>query len=344
MHNQLLRAKHCRDLFDTWNTENDVVEQEDITKVEEVVAESQAQKFNFLTPERMILDIIPVLKSNRFYALSLCGPQGTGKTVAASVFATLAMAEGYRVVYALPEDFMSDMEGWIQIILKGVTDKLCIFLDDLSYAMDMQSKKSTATVKNVISRIRHHFKGRVFLIYGTHRLHAVPPMLRNSGSWIFSSMQSADREDAMKLIARRKEMRERLDNIYTFIAKATIEGPRDGKFVFALGGKNVSFIWGTEDIVGDGRLMASFHSGDLKIFQVKKMEGMIDITSYRVKMKVPLPVDNIQKMVIPEKDEFAELAKDILPITKENDELIKANLEHLQKIKDDSYFEESDNI
>src|SRR5574337_234596 len=102
-----LLSKHTRQLIDDWNERNKEDDpSEMVTKVEEVVAEDYVPKFNFLTPEMMIHDIFSVVLSNRFYALSLCGPQGTGKTVAASVFATYAKRAGYRLVYALPEDFM----------------------------------------------------------------------------------------------------------------------------------------------------------------------------------------------------------------------------------------------
>lgn len=244
-------------------------------------------RINFLTPDKVFNDILPQLSNNKFYALSLLGPQGTGKTITASVFATYAERSGFRVVYAMPEDFMKDMASWIERVKENPADKYCFVLEDLSYSMDTQSRKSQSIIKNFISRIRHIFStetkpSQIFVIYITHRLHAVPPMLRNSGSWIFTSMQAADREDAMKLIARRKEMRERLDQIYTFIARATIEGPRDGKFVYQIGDQDVSFRWGNEESPGDGRLMASFHSGDMKIFNSQIIPDMINLKKYRI--------------------------------------------------------------
>jgi len=267
-------ARHHKNFFESIQRPKPVVQN--------IEAIEQAPVISFLTAKGIYDDIIPVISTNKFYALSLLGPQGSGKTICASEFATFAKQDGFRLVYSRPEDFMKDMEAWINKILENPAEKYMLVLEDLSYYMDTQSRKNQSIVKNLISRIRHKFQGEMFIVYITHRYHSVPPMLRNGASWIFSSMQAADREDAMKLIPRRKEMRERLDQIYSFIAKATIEGPRDGKFVYQVGEQKTVFRWGNKEDPGDGRLMASYHAGDMKIFNSKVVENMVDLEDYRV--------------------------------------------------------------
>ncbi len=269
---------------------------------EEKIIEDVVFKSPFLTAESIFEDILPSINSDKFYALSLIGPQGKGKTLLASIFGTIAEDNGFLVIYAKAEDIFLDLPLWVdkvkELILQHGSPKVCFVMDDMSYSSDTISKKQAAIFKHFVADIRHVFekvlpsiKIKVFMIYISHRLHSLPPMLRNSGSWIFSSMQSADREDAVKLIARRKEMREKLDTIYTFISQISIDGPKYVTLKFSFGSNNMEFVWGTEENPGDGRLTVSFPAGDLKIFNSKLINNMIDVESdlYRIKYIPPQP-------------------------------------------------------
>lgn len=244
----------------------------------------------FLNTDDIWTDGKAMLETNQFYALSIVGPQGSGKTSIAQQFAQLAEDEGFKIIYALPDDFVSDVQGWSDRTLEPHNDKTCIILDDLSYALDMSSRKNQSLMKNIVARLRHIYQGQIFVIFITHRLHATPPMLRNSGSWIFTNMQSADRDDSIEVIGKSKEIKERLESIYQFIAKATIDGARDGNIIFTLGGKEVKFRWGKKDNPGDGRLMSIYHTGDLKIFNSRMDKVSIDLHNYRY--SPPLEIEN----------------------------------------------------
>lgn len=274
------------------------LQQPEVIKKNEVLQEVVFDN-PFLTAQSLFDDFLPSIESDRFYALSLVGPQGKGKTFLASIFATIAEDNKFLVVYGKAEDIFLDQKEWVAQVKKKLdgwdTNRLCIIFDDMSYSNDSISKKQSAIFKHFVADVRHvfehgDFKPQVFMIYISHRLHSLPPMLRNSGSWIFSSMQSADRDDAIKLIAKRKEQREKLDILYEFISKVSIDGPKHRKLVFTFGKHDMEFVWGTEKDTGDGRLMVTYHAGELKLFNSKMLDNMIDIESdlYRIRY-IPKP-------------------------------------------------------
>lgn len=262
------------------------------TQVEQVVEcdlEIIDPTTSFLTPEEIWKDGYATLQANEFYSVSLVGPQGSGKTTIAQILSQFALDAGFKLIYALPDDFISNLKGWLDMVTEDASAKNCLVLDDLSYGLATESAKKQAAIKNAVARFRHIFHGQIFVIYITHRLHAAPPMLRNSGSWIFSSMQSADRDDARDIIGKNKQMRETLDQMYTFIARVSNEGPRDKNIHYELGGKKYSFKWGVKDDPGDGRLLLSYHAGKLQIFISKVAQQLINFEEYRY-IPPPLPV------------------------------------------------------
>lgn len=263
--------------------------------VKEVVDDQVHQKYDggFINARTIWLDIEAKLNTNQFYALSTLGAQGSGKTTLGKEFFEIALEKDFKCVYAIPDDFLNDIDGWIDRILIDPKENNCIMLDDLSYSTDSQSRKNQALFKNVIARIRHKFtekdddnkvSSKVFIIYVTHRLHAAPPMLRNSGSWIFTEMQSADRDDALEVLGKNKELRERLDLIYTFLNKIIFEGAKKGKVRYTLGDKNYIFNWGRQDAPGDGRLMAVYHAGDIAIYNSQLPKKEIDLKTFRYRV------------------------------------------------------------
>lgn len=250
----------------------------------DVVEEKKTMRFNasFVTAEQIWNDAVSVLGANQFYAISIVGPQGSGKTTIAEEIAKRAKADDFKLVYALPDDFLPDVNTWVVKAVDEPRAKNCLIIDDLSYSLDMQPRKVQALIKNLVSRFRHVFGGQLLVIYITHRLHAAPPMLRNSGTWIFSAMQAADRDDAREIIGKSKEMKDRLEALYYFISKVMIDGPKHRTIKFVLGDHEMSFKWGTKEDPGDGRLMACFHSGRLNVFCSKKVEGSVmDLNVYR---------------------------------------------------------------
>lgn len=310
-----LLAKHYVEFFRQAQTTT--------VKPEEII-EKTIFRSPFLTAQSIFDDILPAINSDKFYALSLVGPQGKGKTTLASIFATIAEDCGFMIVYAKAEDILADLPSWIEKVKSKIEsyqqERICFILDDMSYTSDGISKKQSAIFKHFVADIRHVFEEvlgsvKIFMIYNSHRLHSLPPMLRNSGSWIFSSMQAADREDMVKLIARRKEMREKLDAIYTFIAQVSIDGPKFGTLKFNFGNNETEFTWGSKENPGDGRLMVSYHAGDIKIFNSQVLKNMIDIESplYRIKYVPPPPIteEEIQIKKIQEQKEFENKAKKI---------------------------------
>jgi len=306
----------------------------------------------FLMLQNIYDDAIPSVNSNKFYSISFIGSQGFGKTFSAQVIASLAEHDGFTMIYGKAEDFLEDKKSWIEQVKHIIKEKdtvyICFVLDDMSYSMDEVSKKKSGGFKHFIADIRHVleekdengkivFNPKILMIYLSHRLHSLPPMLRNSGTWIFASMLPEDRADAMKLIPKFKEERERLDSMFKFLQKAQNEGPKEPALKLMFGDVQLNFVWGKEDRPGDGRLMMVSHAGEMKILQSKGIENMIDLEQRRIlpKPKVEIPEEpketeeDIRKKAmqmfpvteeIP-RDPFEGLKKNLLPINRESLEL-----------------------
>lgn len=272
-------------------------------------------------------DAIPSVNSNKFFSISFIGSQGFGKSFAAGILGTFAVQDKFTLIYGKAEDFMEDRESWVeevrQRIKDGKTPYVAFILDDMSYSNAEVSAKKSAGFKHFIADIRHVFEEKdqdgnitfspkLFIIYISHRLHSLPPMLRTSGTWIFASMQAEDRSDAIKLIPKLKEERERLDNMFRFLQKITVEGPKQGLVHYTLKDKQFDFRWGDETNPGDGRLMMVSHAGEMKILQVKNVENMIDLEKYRIKPKKIELVEESDTKVKTKEEKIRELARSLM--------------------------------
>lgn len=273
-----LLIKHFNEIRARYN--NYYFPQEKIEQENEKTEEKSVLD-GFVTIDKIWQDANAVLNANQFYAISLVGPQGSGKTSIVREIIKKCLKNDFKVIYALPDDFIDDVKDWVRRTIENPRLKNCIIIDDLSYTIDMQTRKNQALIKNLVSRFRHVYGGQLLVIYVTHRLHAAPPMLRNSGTWIFSAMQSADRDDAREIIGKSKTMRDRLDAIYRFIAKVSVEGAKNKFIKFTLNGTEILYRWGTNEDSGDGRLMACYHGGVLSVFNAQISRGEIDLEKYR---------------------------------------------------------------
>lgn len=290
--------------------------------------EKKDQEFvpQFIHAEDVFEDIIPIVESNEFYALSYIGGQGNGKSFSASEFATLAKKSGFLCIYGKAEDILVDLDGWINKVKEKIIEfndpRLCIVLDDMSYSSNMLSGKKSAGWKHFIADIRHVFenvlgdgiKPKILMIYISHRYHSVPPMLRTSASWIFASMLNEDRYDAQKLIPKNNEERQRLDEIYQFLSDITVLGPKYKVLPLSDNQSEGSFRWGTKEEPGDGRLMMIYHSGHMRIFNPRKIEGILDLENFRILYVPPEPEEVEEKR----KEEIDQKIKTMIEKKKNN--------------------------
>src|SRR6185312_126655 len=338
-----LFAKHIREQVETFN--HDHKEKPVTEEKEEIVIPTKP----FILLDDIYKDVIPSVNSDKFASVSLIGSQGKGKTFSANILATLAEQDGFLVIYGKAEDFMQDKDSWIEQVknkLKEHNDiRICFVLDDMSYSTSMVSAKKAAGFKHFVADVRHVLEPvlgdvKVFMIYISHRLHSLPPMLRNSGTWIFGSALPEDRADAIKLIPKMKEERDRLEEIFQFLKKVSNEGPKVDVIHYTLGDVKFTFKWGKEEDPGDGRLMMVSHGGEMKILQSKKIENMLDLEAHRIIVQPKLEdvleeespkedEDDIRKRALQlfpvteekVKDPFDELKRNLLPITSKSLEL-----------------------
>lgn len=304
-------------------------EKQEIQVLEEEPTIDEYIEPRFLHSEDIFNDILPVVESNEFGGLSLIGGQGNGKSFSASEFATLSEDEGFLIIYGKFEDVMVDLPAWKERVKEAIiqhgNERLCLVLDDMSYSSGMISARKAATWKNFIGDIRHQFENvlgqgirpRIFLILISHRYHSVPPIMRNSMSWVFASMNSEDRQDAQKLIPKSKEELEKLDNLYKFFLNVSSAGPqmaKEGKpLQFNFSGNKMNFLWGTNANPGNGRLMIIYHKGEMKLFNPRKINNMIDLEQYRFKIqpKPELTKEEKKEVLLKQIDELFPKPKDI---------------------------------
>jgi hypothetical protein len=96
------------------------------------------------------------------------------------------------------------------------------------------------------------------------------------------NMQSADRDDALEVIGRDKEQRERLERVYTFLSRVSLESANDDRMVkITYHDKDYKFKWGDKTDPADGRIMAIYHGGKVKLFHAKDEETDINFNDYR---------------------------------------------------------------
>lgn len=295
-------------------------------KKEEEVKET-VFKNPFLLANDIFQDVIPSVISDEFYAISLIGGQGKGKTYSANLFATLGAQAGFLVIYGKAEDILDHMVSWVEEVRERIkkhgSPKVCFVLDDMSYSTGMISSKKAATFKHFVGDIRHVFedifgKIQIFMIYISHRYHSVPPMLRTSASWVFASMLPEDRADALKLIPKQKEELEKLDRFYSFLYNASTRGPKEITLFFEdSNGVTYPFKWGMKEDPGNGRLMLIFHAGVMRLFNPCQIDNMIDLEKRRILyLAEPEPTEEEkQKMKKEKKVMLKKKAEELFPST-----------------------------
>lgn len=338
-----LFAKHIREQVETFNHDHE--EKPISEEKEEIVIPTKP----FLTLKDIYDDAIHSVETNKFYSISFVGSQGFGKTDAGANLGTYAVKDGYLLIYGKAEDFMKNKEQWIEQVKAKIKEHGTIYvmfvLDDMSYSTAEVSAKKSAGFKHFIADIRHVLEPvlgdiKILMVYISHRLHSLPPMLRNSGTWVFASMLPEDRADAMKLIPKAKEERERLDEMFQFLQAIQNEGPKKQVVHLQINNNSFDFKWGKQGDPGDGRLMMVSHAGHMKILQSKQIEDQVDLDSYRIIVQPKLediieeesPKEDeedvrkraLQLFPVTEekvKDPFDELKKNLLPITSKSLEL-----------------------
>lgn len=290
-------------------------------KQEQELLEEVVFKSPFVTAKEIFDDVLPSLESNEFYSISYVGGQGNGKSTSAAEFVTEAEDAGYLGIYGKAEEMLIDLPQWIEKAKKLIKDhpepKACIVLDDFSYSTGTVSAKVAAKFKHFVGDIRHVFEEKdergkvifhpkIFIIYISHRYHSVPPMLRNSPTWLFVTGEPEDKADAMKLIPRLKTERDKLEVMISFLSNVTSDGPKLKDLDFHFGDKTLHFRWGDSKDFGDGRLLMLIHHGTLKIFNARKSENHVDLEDYRIKYTPrpePTP-EEIEEKKNKEKEDF----------------------------------------
>lgn len=138
--------------------------------------------------ESYLSPVIQKLESNNFTSIVICGYQGSGKTTTAFKIAKYIQETYQDFIVASINALAINNENLSQIHDQFGLENLILILDDLSYVVGAMGRKESSLFKNLISTIRHVFRGKVLLIAIAHVPKGLPPILRNSDLWVFQSI------------------------------------------------------------------------------------------------------------------------------------------------------------
>lgn len=236
---------------------------------------------SMVTPLKVWTRIEEILKMNRFSQLNLVGTPGSGKTQTAKEFIQLAIASGFeKAIYAQPEDLLKNSENigesidlWIEKATLRKYKKVVIFLDDWSYLSQMLPKIQAGHLKNIVTRLRKIFTedGQVFLIIACHHINAIPPIMRDVSTWIFTTLNVGSKTEVKKSLGFGTNKSLNFDGYFAFIERLSILGQTKKQVKFQLPDSNevINFRWGSNEEKGDGRIFLLIFANYPHLIHVK---------------------------------------------------------------------------
>ena len=236
--------------------------------IEEDLEEDNDKKAGgFWDAEALWEEMDNTLRSEKFYNLVFVGKPGGGKSTAAREVVHLAMEKGgYELMYILSQDIIKSPLALKEKFKKMVGKRIAIVIEDASYALMGADAKTQAKVKTFFSTIRHQLEeSSVILIFIIHTMQAIPPVLRNTNSWIFAKPTFQERAVMGDLIGKSKNKQQELENTFNFvltIRQAQKEAPT--QYYSDSRGHEWKH---TLDV--DGRMMLMCLEGEAKVYNAK---------------------------------------------------------------------------
>lgn len=226
-----------------------------------------------LEAEELWQEIKPQIESSDFYQIVINGSQGSGKTTTAKELAHHAHSDGFYPIYSSAFDILTAPVTFVQQAAQNPTKKVCIVMDDMSYAMGALSSKTQSKLKNFIGMLRHALneggsvKPQIFLIVITHLNTGVPPILKNSNVWIFSKPTPQEYDYMIKIVGRKRELRQKLEIIFEFVKNIQAAAKPGEKLELGMYGYNYEFVWNLE-----GRLAMIIKNGEAQVYHSQNVE------------------------------------------------------------------------
>lgn len=215
--------------------------------------------------DELFSQISPQLDSSDFFLLMVNGQQGSGKSTVARELAHKAHTAGYKIVYSSGVDIVESPDK-VTREAKGFR-KICLVLDDASYAITTVSSRSQNKLKSFFGLIRHALEGaQVLVIVNIHVTTGVPPIFKNSGVWIFSKPTALEYDACLKIGGRNKKSRDALEKMFQSIVSIQAASTKSKDIPLTLYGRNYNFRWGSKDDPGDGRLMLLLLNGEPLVY------------------------------------------------------------------------------
>lgn len=215
--------------------------------------------------ERIVEKIDKDLNAGEYSIVCLTGAQGSGKSTIARTLAHTFHQKGFVISYSSGFDVLDAPEKTVALAQNN--KNILVIIDDASYIFGSVSGRASSRLKNWFGVIRHSLGGaRVALLIITHVQTGIPPILRNSHFWIYSSPNASEYDAITRITGKYKKAREELESIYKSVTDIQNKGLEDTDLVINYKGHRYSFKWGNKTDPGDGRIMMAVINGKPRMY------------------------------------------------------------------------------
>lgn len=238
-----------------------------VAKVEPQAKQAAENAKLFFDASELWSEMRGKVQSSEYFLLVVDGEPGSGKTNIARELAHETHKEGYAIIYSnsfdildAPITFAKEADG-----AKFVT----LILDDMSYMLASQPTKIQSKMKNFFTKIRHAMKAHIFMIVISHFTTGVPPLLKNSNVWIFTSPTTQEYDMMVKIVGRKQELRNDLQKTFELVKDVQQIAAVDKNLVISANNQEWRFKWGDKEDPADGRLMLLLKYGESWLYNAR---------------------------------------------------------------------------
>lgn len=259
------------EMYDAMRSE---IEHLQIAKKENPAADPQNLQL-MVTAQDFWKEIRPKIASAEWFHIYIDGEPGSSKTTVMRELAHCAEQDGFANFYSSSFDIL-DAPVAMQSKVKGHR-KICVMLDDMSYAVSTMSQKMQNKIKNFITLIRHAMETEtvnpeIFFMVSAHFKTAVPPVLKNTNYWIFTAPKNQEQDIMLKLVGRKEQKRKQMQDMFDAVTQLQAAAAPGKVLKFTMYGKLFEFKWGDKDDPGDGRLHLIIKNGDALFYNSKRID------------------------------------------------------------------------
>ena len=268
----MIEPKTLNMLIDRYNEKLDSAKRKAVADVT-FVEPSTVENIQIIVEANQLWgEMKPQIESDEFFQLMIDGRPGSGKTTIAREIAHLAHTDDYFSLYESGFDVLDAPASLVQKARESGKNKFCIVLDDISYTLSASSGTMQSKFKSFFTMLRHALKKNpgdvihILVIVIAHFTTAVPPILKNSGIWIFTKPSTQEYDQMIKIVGRSKKLRGQLEHMFNAIVAIQSEVKPNESFEFNMYGQPFQFTWNV-----DGRLSLILKNGEPMIYHSRNL-------------------------------------------------------------------------